>query len=298
MQPKEKMPVPAPIRAGGLTMRFGERPFIMGILNVTPDSFSDGGKYLEHDRAVEQALALVEAGADILDVGGESTRPGSQAVSAPDEIDRVIPVIEKIAKWTTVAISIDTTKARVAEAALAAGAAMINDVSALRFDSKMGKVVARAGVPLTVMHMRGVPGTMQSGPIHYDDLMGEVADFLSQAVSRAKAAGIREDQVIVDPGIGFGKTPEHNLIILNRLSELAVLGRPILVGASRKAFIGKVLGLEVGERLFGTSAAVAAAVLNGADIVRVHDVKPMREVAMVARAIVDESLTAGTKTES
>jgi dihydropteroate synthase len=278
-------------------MRFDELPYVMGILNVTPDSFSDGGKHFEHQQAVDHALAMVEAGADILDVGGESTRPGSEAVSLEDELGRVIPVIEKIAKWTTVAVSIDTTKAKVAEAALEAGAAIVNDVSALRFDPEMARVVARAQVPLVVMHMRGVPKTMQADKIEYDDLMGEIRDFLAQAIKRAKEAGIREEHVIVDPGIGFGKTAKHNLMILNRLAELTALGRPILVGPSRKAFIGKILDLTVTERLYGSTAAVAAAIMGGAHIIRVHDVKPMREVASVARAIADECLPVSVSLE-
>ncbi len=285
-----KRDVPAPIRAGNLIMRFGQRPYIMGIVNVTPDSFSDGGQFFDRDRAVDHALALVEEGADILDVGGESTRPGSEAVTAEDEIARVVPVIEAVVRFTTVPISIDTTKAEVAEAALAAGAGMVNDVSALQFDPEMGKVVAAAAVPLVVMHMRGVPKTMQAGPIVYDDLMKEIANFLRAAMKRAQRAGIKDSQVIVDPGIGFGKAPEHNLIILHRLAQLASLGRPILVGASRKAFIGQVTGKEVDQRVFGTAATVAAAVVGGADIIRVHDVDSMGQVAAVAYAIESETM--------
>jgi dihydropteroate synthase len=285
-----KIRQPAPIRAGNMTMRFGERPYIMGILNVTPDSFSDGGDFFDHGRAVEHALEMVEAGADLLDIGGESTRPGSDPVAAEDEIDRVVPVIEQVAKYATVPISIDTTKASVAEAALEAGAALVNDVSALRFDADMAGLVAKAAVPLVVMHMKGEPKTMQTGPIVYSDLMGEIGTFLKEVVEKAERAGIARERIIIDPGIGFGKQPEHNLMILKRLSELAVLDRPILVGVSRKAFIGRVLGLEAKERIFGTASAVAAAVMAGAQIIRVHDVAELSQVARMSWAIYTENL--------
>jgi len=289
-----KTRVPAPIRAGSLTMHFDQRPYIMGILNVTPDSFSDGGKFFDRQRAVDQALKLVEEGADILDVGGESTRPGSEQVPEDEEIKRVLPVIQAAVRYTTAPVSIDTTKAAVAKAALDAGAAMVNDVSALRFDGKMGEVVAAAGVPLVVMHMRGIPKTMQAGPIEYADLLGEIRAFLEEAVQRAVASGVEREQIIVDPGIGFGKTPEHNLTILNRIGELLALGRPVLAGPSRKAFIGKVLDKEVDQRLHGTASAVAAAVFGGAHILRVHDVGPMRDVIEVAHAIRVERLPEGS----
>jgi dihydropteroate synthase len=289
-----KTKVPAPIRAGSLTMHFDRRPYIMGILNVTPDSFSDGGKFFDGKKAVDQALRLVEEGADILDVGGESTRPGSDAVSEEEEIKRVLPVIQAAVRYTTAPVSIDTTKARVAKAALDAGAAMVNDVSALRFDEKMGELVAAAGVPLVVMHMRGVPKTMQAGPIEYADLLAEIRTFLEESLQRAADAGVEREQIIVDPGIGFGKTPEHNLTILNRIGELLALGRPVLVGPSRKAFIGKILDKEADQRLHGTAAAVAASVFGGAHILRVHDVGPMRDVIEVTRAIKGERLPEGS----
>ncbi|MBW1809190.1 MAG: dihydropteroate synthase [Deltaproteobacteria bacterium] len=273
-----------------MTMRFGERPYIMGILNVTPDSFSDGGDFFEGGRAVEHALEMVEAGADLLDIGGESTRPGSEPVAAEDEIARVVPVIEQVAKYATVPISIDTTKARVAEAAIAAGAALVNDVSALRFDPEMGKLVATAAVPLVVMHMKGEPKTMQAKPIVYSDLMSEIRSFLEEVLVTAERAGIARERIIIDPGIGFGKQPEHNLTILKRLSELAVMDRPILVGVSRKAFIGQVLGVEAKERIFGTAAAVAAAVMAGAQIIRVHDVAQLSQVARMSWAINTQKL--------
>ncbi len=286
--------VPAPIRAGNLSMHFDRCPYVMGIVNVTPDSFSDGGKFFDRKQAVDLALRLVEEGADILDVGGESTRPGSDPVSEEEEIRRVLPVIEAVVKYTTAPVSIDTTKSGVAKAALDAGAAMVNDVSALRFDDKMGAVVAAAGVPLVVMHMRGIPKSMQAGPIEYRDLMGELRVFLEEAVKRAVDAGVGQEQIIVDPGIGFGKMPEHNLTILNRIGELRALGRPVLVGPSRKAFIGKILGRDVNQRLHGTAAAVAAAVLGGAHILRVHDAGPMRDVVGVAQAIWSERLPEGS----
>ncbi len=285
--------VPEPVRAGSLTMRFDRRPYLMGILNVTPDSFSDGGKFFDSKKAIDQALKMVEEGADILDVGGESTRPGSEAVPEEEEIKRVLPVIQAAVRYTTVPVSIDTTKAGVARAALDAGAAMVNDVSALRFDDRMGPLVAAAGVPLVVMHMRGIPKTMQAGPIEYRDLLGEIRAFLEQAVKRAVDAGVEKEQIIVDPGVGFGKTPGHNLTIINRIGELKTLGRPVLVGPSRKSFIGKVLDKEVDQRLHGTAAAVAVAVAGGAHILRVHDVAPMRDVVAVAQAIVQERLPEG-----
>jgi len=283
---------PPPLRAGNLVMHFGLRPYLMGIVNVTPDSFSDGGRFFDRQRAVEHALALVEQGADILDIGGESTRPGSDPVPASAEIDRVVPVIEDVVRWAATPISIDTTKAAVARAALDAGATLVNDVSALRFDPEMAGTVAAAGVPLVLMHMRGTPKTMQQGQIVYGDLLGEIAGFLAGRIQQARQAGIAAERIIVDPGIGFGKTAEHNLSIIHRLGELAALGRPVLLGVSRKAFIGQVLDVPVEQRVFGTAAAVAAGVLAGAHIIRVHDVAPMRQVALLAQAIANESLPA------
>lgn len=271
-------------------MHFGQRPYIMGVVNVTPDSFSDGGKFYDRKRAVEHALALVEQGADILDIGGESTRPGSDPVPADSEIARVVPVIEEITRWVTTPISIDTTKAAVARAALQAGAVLVNDVSALRFDPEMAGTVAAAGVAVVLMHMRGTPKTMQQGEIVYDDLLGEISGFLRERIRHAQQAGINPERIIVDPGIGFGKTAAHNLALIHRLDELAALGRPVLLGASRKAFIGQVLDVPVEQRLFGTAAAVAAGVLAGAHIIRVHDVAPMRQVALLAQAIRREGL--------
>lgn len=257
----------------------------MGIVNATPDSFSDGGNFLEPQKAVEHGLEMAEQGADLIDVGGESTRPGSDPVDADEEIRRVVPVIEGLVRYCTVPVSIDTTKASVAEAALGAGASMVNDVSACRFDPQMVDLVAKAAVPVVVMHMLGEPKSMQAGAIHYDDLLGEVAAQLQEASDRLTSAGVRSRDIIWDPGIGFGKTVAHNLMLINRLPELARHGHALLVGPSRKAFIGKVLGVEVGERVFGTAAAVAACVLRGAHIIRVHDLSEMRQVAFLASAI-------------
>jgi dihydropteroate synthase len=279
-----------PVQCRDRVLRVSSGPLIMGILNVTPDSFSDGGCFLNPDTAVAHGLRIQAEGADVIDVGGESSRPGSEPISVEEEIRRVVPVIEKLVRQGTVPVSIDTTKAAVAEAALDVGASLINDISALRSDPHLGEIAARSGCGLILMHMRGVPKTMQTGELRYADLMGEIRAFLADALSRAEAAGVPRDRVILDPGIGFGKTPAHNLTIVHRLAELACLERPIMVGPSRKAFIGAVLNVGVGERLSGTAAVVAAAVLHGAHIVRVHDVTPMRQVAQVAYAIRTERL--------
>jgi len=256
----------------------------MGVLNVTPDSFSDGGRFLRADRAVAHAERMAEAGADLIDVGGESTRPGSAPVPLREELRRVIPVIERLAARGRLPISIDTSKAEVARQAIAAGASMVNDVTALRGDPAMAEVVAGARVPVILMHMRGTPRTMQRAP-RYRSLMGELLRFFRERFAAARAAGIDRSMVIIDPGIGFGKTLWHNLEILQRLSVLAPLGRPILVGPSRKSFLGRLLDLPVDRRLEGTAAAVTAAVLHGAQLVRVHDVEAMARVVRVADAI-------------
>mgnify|MGYP001620110335 FL=1 len=263
------------------------RPLVMGILNVTPDSFSDGGRYAAADAAVRAGERMVEEGADIIDVGGESTRPGAPEVSAEEEIRRVVPVVEALASRLPVPVSIDTSKAVVAKAALSAGAAIVNDVTALAGDPGMGDVAARAGVPVVLMHMRGTPRTMQADPenLAYGDVVADVRAQLSDRLSRAQHAGIDPALTIVDPGIGFAKTAQQNLALIARLGELASLGRPILVGPSRKSFIGHVLDLPVSERLEGTASAVAIAVMNGAHIVRVHDVGPMVRVVRMAAAI-------------
>ena len=269
----------------GRKLTIANRPLLMGIINVTPDSFSDGGDYCETSKAVAHGLELVSQGADILDIGGESTRPGSVPVPADEQVRRTAPVIWTLARETAVPISIDTTSSAVAEAALDAGAAMVNDISACRFDSEMAPFVAQTGVPLVLMHMLGAPRTMQQEP-RYDDVVVEVRDFLAQRVQFALDAGIDRSQLIIDPGIGFGKTMTHNLQLLRNLPALLELDLPLLVGPSRKAFIGKILDLpDPKDRLVGTAAAVALAVNAGAHILRVHEVKEMRQAADLAAAI-------------
>ncbi len=260
----------------------------MGIVNVTPDSFSDGGLFHEHEKAAEQALKLVEDGADLLDVGGESSRPGAQTVSAETELNRVLPVVEKIRGSTDIPISVDTCKASVALAAIEAGADIVNDISALRLDPEMRHVVSRTRVGLILMHMRGTPRTMQQLPASIE-IMGEIRKGLAQAIGLARAAGVASDRIVIDPGIGFGKTVQDNLKILNQLSLLHELGLPLLTGSSRKSFIGNVLGAGVFDRVFGTAASVAASVIGGAHIVRVHDVREMRQVVDVVDAILNET---------
>lgn len=261
-----------------------ERPLIMGILNVTPDSFSDGNLYSDPGRAVERALEMVAEGADIIDIGGESTRPGAAPVLTEDELKRVIPVISGLAGRTSCPISVDTWKGLVARAAMDAGAAIINDISGFTFDPQMAAVAARTGAGVVLMHTRGTPQSMQHD-IVYTDLIGEVIHSLRQSLATAGEAGIEQERIAVDPGIGFGKTAAHNLEILRRLREFTSIGLPLLAGTSRKSFIGKVLNRETDQRIHGTAATVALAVLGGADILRVHDVREMRDVADMAHAI-------------
>ena len=257
----------------------GERTLVMGILNVTPDSFSDGGRYNNIDNALAHARRMVEEGADIIDVGGESTRPGYTPVSVEDELSRVIPVVEALAEGINVPVSVDTTKALVARRALAAGAHLINDQWALRFDGEMADVVAEYNAPIILMH--------NQRDTVYRDLIGDMVGYLCESVSMAEKAGISKDSIIIDPGFGLGKTAEQNLILLRRLRELTCLGLPILLGTSRKSTIGKVLGgLPEDQRIEGTGATVALGIANGADIVRVHDVKEMARVAKMADAVV------------
>ncbi len=267
---------------GSVTYDLNSRTHVMGILNVTPDSFSDGGKYFDQAQAVAFALKMIEEGADFIDIGGESTRPGSESISAEEEIRRVVPVIEKLSKLTTVPISIDTKKAEVAEKALQAGAVIVNDISGMMSDKEMVHVVARHNASVVLMHIKGSPKTMQESP-HYQNIVVEIMHSLNNCITMARLKKIK--QVIVDPGIGFGKTVEHNLEILRRLREFQSLGYPLLIGTSRKSFIGKILGVEPDERLEGTAASVAVAVMNGANIVRVHDVKAMKRVVQVVDAI-------------
>jgi dihydropteroate synthase len=263
----------------------GRRTLIMGIVNVTPDSFSDGGRYLPADQAIAHALRLVEEGADMLDFGGESSRPGALPVSLEEELARVVPVIEAVAKRVDTPLSIDTTKAAVARAAIDAGAEIVNDISSMRFDEQMPEVVAGTGAAVILMHMRGTPADMQAGDLTYASLWGEILRFLADRVAAAQNEGIEERQIVVDPGLGFGKTFADNFMILKDLQECRALGVPVLVGPSRKAFIGKVTGGAPAERTEGTAAAVTAAIINGADIVRVHDVGIMKKTAAVADAI-------------
>ncbi len=271
--------------ARGHTIAVGERVQIMGILNVTPDSFSDGGHYLQPSEALTRAREMVSEGADIVDVGGQSSRPGSTPISEDEEITRVVPVVEALASEWNGPISVDTYRAEVARRALEAGACIVNDITALGADPDMASVVAGGDAACVLMHMRGTPADMQNAP-SYTDLMGEITGFLERAVNDAVSAGVREDAIVVDPGIGFGKTASHNLEILRRLTEMSVLGRPVLVGPSRKAFIGKVLDAPVEDRLEGTLAATAFAVVQGARILRVHDVKPVvRAVRMVEACV-------------
>lgn len=258
-----------------------DRPWVMGIVNVTPDSFSPGGRYLDPEAAAAHALRLEAEGADLIDVGGESTRPGAAPVSAREELRRVLPVLAALQGKLSVPISIDTTKAEVAEESIKAGAQVVNDISALRFDPEMGPLVARTGVGVILMHMQGTPQTMQDNPT-YADVVDEVRSFLAARAQAAVTAGVAGEQVAVDPGIGFGKTVEHNLDLLRRLPALVELGLPVVVGPSRKSFIGAVLGLPVDQRLEGTLAACAVAVARGADVVRVHDVAPVRRVVDMA----------------
>lgn len=263
-------------------------PVLMGVLNITPDSFSDGGRYLDRESAVRRLDELQEEGADVIDIGGESTRPGSEPVSSEEELGRVLPVIEAAAERVDVAISIDTTKAMVAQAALSAGAEIVNDISGLRFDSRLAGVAAESGAGLVLMHIRGRPRTMQQ-EIHYDDLLGEVAGELRESVRRATSAGCRNEQLVVDPGIGFGKTAEQNLTLIGQLDRIVQLGYPVLVGPSRKSFIGKTLGLGVDERLEATLAACVMALLRGARVFRVHDVRAARRALDMAEAITTRS---------
>jgi dihydropteroate synthase len=262
-----------------------ERPLIMGILNLTPDSFSDGGLFTNPDRALEYALRMEEDGADIIDIGGESTRPGSRQVTADEEMSRIMPVIERLSGRLRCAISVDTWKSNVANIAISAGAEIINDISGFGFDPRMADVTASCRAAVVLMHIRNKPDVMQNDTI-YVDLMSEVTDGLHHSVSRALEAGIARDRIAIDPGIGFGKDAVGNLVILRRLSELKSLGLPILIGTSRKSFIGSVLGQASStERLHGTAATVALCVANGASILRVHDVRAMREVADMAQAV-------------
>jgi dihydropteroate synthase len=274
----------------------GHKTWFMGVINVTPDSFSDSGLSMDKDSAVRRGLDLEKQGADILDIGGESTRPGSDPISVEEEVRRIIPVITELRKRTKILISVDTTKAKVAEEALAAGADIINDISAFRFDDRMPLLVSDKGASVVLMHMKGVPKTMQNNPF-YEDLFQEISCFLKERITTATAYGIKREKIIVDPGIGFGKSLEHNLAIINNLDFLKDLDRPILLGISRKSFIGKILNLPPLERIEGTIASAVLSVLRGAHILRVHDVEQVKRAITVAEAILYERASAQDGTE-
>jgi dihydropteroate synthase len=274
-------------RFGAVEYDLASRTHLMGILNVTPDSFSDGGRYLGVEQAIAHGQKLAEDGADFIDVGGESTRPGSDPVSMEEEIQRVVPVIESLVKIINVPISIDTCKSEVAKAALQAGAVIVNDISAMTFDPNMVKVVAEHKVSVVLMHIKGTPKTMQVNPT-YKNVTEEVKQFLQERAETAVKAGI--EQIIIDPGIGFGKLFEHNIQLLKELKILTSLGYPLLAGVSKKSFLKTILNLPPSERMEGTAAAVTVSILNGANIVRVHDIKEMKRVAMVSDALKSDSL--------
>ncbi|MFB3884209.1 MAG: dihydropteroate synthase [Thermodesulfobacteriota bacterium] len=272
------------IRCRKKTYTLGKRTLLMGVLNVTPDSFSDGGLFFDQEKAIAHGLRMMEEGADFIDIGGESTRPGSKPLGLEEELRRVIPVIESLAKEGEVPISIDTYKSAVAERAIAAGAEIINDISGLHFDPLLGKVAAKEGVPIVLMHIRGTPETMQKD-VHYDSLFSEILQYLKESIRRAESAGVDPQQIIVDPGIGFGKNLEDNLLIIKHMQEFRVLGKPLLLGTSRKTFIGKILNAEVNGRLEGTLSSIAICAMNGAHIIRCHDVLQARKAVAVADAI-------------
>jgi len=271
----------------GKSYVLGHRTWIMGILNVTPDSFSDGGLYLEKDKAIEHGLRMISDGADIIDVGGESTRPSSDPTPADEELKRVLPVISGLRKHTKSLISVDTSKSKVAEHAIAEGADIINDISAFRNDPQMISVAAQTGAPVVLMHMKGTPKTMQQEP-SYENVVSEIKSFLQEKIAFAVQNGVDREKLIVDPGIGFGKRFEDNLTLIRKLNDFAALDRPILVGISRKSFIGKILGLPPGKREEGTLASAILSVIQGAHVLRVHEVAPVKRAILVAETILDE----------
>lgn len=272
------------LKVRGRDIELGHRTCIMGILNVTPDSFSDGGRFSDFNRAADHAFELIAQGADILDVGGETTKPGSEPVTLDTELERVIPIVRVVREKSDIPISVDTNKAEVAARAIEAGADIINDISALQFDSDMAGVAARTGAPLILMHMQGTPRIMQKDPV-YSSLLSEIVTFLEERIRYAMDRGVAREQIIVDPGVGFGKTTAHNLSIIRNLGIFTCLDRPILLGVSRKRFIGSVLGRKEGEREVGTAVANVLGIAAGAHILRVHDVAFHREAAVMADAI-------------
>jgi dihydropteroate synthase len=294
MKPRRKFHLK--LRSRTRTLTLGERTLVMGVLNVTPDSFSDGGKYDQTEAAIERALAMEQEGADVLDIGGESTRPGAEETSAAEELDRILPVLEGLRGRLKIPVSVDTRRAAVAELAIRAGAEMINDVSGLRTDARLAEVVAKNGVGLILMHMRGEPRTMQRGPFARD-VMSDVVSGLRESAAKACKAGVAKTQIILDPGIGFGKSYAQNYELIEKLPRLAALGYPLLVGTSRKGFLGATLAREgkpapPEERIWGTAATVTASILGGAHIMRVHDVAEMVQVARVADCVVQPALRA------
>lgn len=265
-------------------LEFSDHPLIMGVVNVTPDSFFDGGRFFDAAAAVAHALRLVEEGADLLDIGAESTRPGADVVNEAEECRRAIPVVTAVAKAVTIPVSIDTSKAAVARAAIDAGASLVNDVTALRGDSAMADLIAKTGAGIVLMHMQGTPRTMQQAP-RYDDVVVEISEFFEERISFATAHGIARRQIILDPGIGFGKLLRHNLTVLARLNQFLQFDCPLMVGVSQKSFLGELVSRSVQERQWATAAAVAMAVDRGAGIIRVHDVRAMKDVVQVAAAV-------------
>lgn len=268
----------------GRELQWSDRPLIMGILNVTPDSFSDGGKYVTREKAVDHALKMVEDGADIIDVGGESSRPFSRPISTDDELKRVVPVIESLRERSNIPISVDTCKARVAEESCLAGADIVNDISGLRYDPEMADTVSTAKVKVIIMHMKGLPETMQTAP-YYDDVISEICTFFQERIQFSAVKGIDQDNIILDPGIGFGKRVEDNLKIIKHIDVFKRFGLPVLVGTSMKGFIGKITESTRKGRIEGTLASISISVWNGADIVRVHDVKKAKKVVLLTDAI-------------
>ena len=290
MSPRKKFR----LKLASRTLTLGERTLVMGVLNVTPDSFSDGGKYDQPGIAIEHALAMELAGADLIDVGGESTRPGSEETSAPEELERILPVLEGLRGRLKIPVSVDTRKSTVAEAAIRAGAEMINDVSGLKSDARIAEVAAKHGVPLVLMHMRGEPRTMQRGP-YARDVVRDVMRGLRESIAKARRAGVAKSQILLDPGIGFGKNHAQNYELLQKLPKLAALEYPLLVGVSRKGFLGTTLARDgrpapPEERIWGTAATVTASILGGAHIVRVHDVAEMVQVARVTDCVANPRL--------
>ncbi|MGB2764213.1 MAG: dihydropteroate synthase [Candidatus Aminicenantaceae bacterium] len=275
----------------------GQRTWIMGVINVTPDSFSDEGLYLDREKAVERGLELAEEGSDIIDIGGESTRPGSEPIPLDEELRRVIPVISELRKRIDTLISIDTTKSKVANAALDAGADIINDISSFQSDPNMFPLAAQKGAPIILMHIKGIPKTMQANP-YYENVLVEVKSFLEERFTTAIASGIKKEKIIIDPGIGFGKRLQDNLALINNLQILEDLDRPILIGVSRKSFIGKILNTSPQERLEGTIASAVLSIVHGANILRVHDVASVKRAVLVAEAILNEDQSVGSPEES